>query len=58
MLDELHTTHGVHTFVAVLKTANYRSMGLLRHLEFRPATQAQADAFRPEADECVMIRLV
>lgn len=58
MLDELRTRHGVHTFVAVLKAANYRSMGLLRRLEFTPAGECQAAEFRAAPDERVMIRTV
>ena len=58
MLQELHSTYAVHTFIAVLKTANHRSMAFLRCLGFSPARQPQAAEFRPEADERVMIKTV
>lgn len=56
MLVELARSYDVHTFVAVLKTANHRSMGLLHHLGFVAATPAQAQAYEAEADETVMLR--
>jgi len=56
MLDELHSGYGVHRFVAVLKGANYRSLGLLRSLGFESASQQQALDFDPEPDEVVMIK--
>jgi RimJ/RimL family protein N-acetyltransferase len=55
MLEELRSTYSVHTVVAVLKTANHRSMELLRRLGFAPASDSQAAEFKPEADESVMI---
>ena len=58
MLEELHSTYSVHTFVAVFKTANHRSIALLRRLAFSPASQSQAAKFCPEADEQVMIKTV
>lgn len=56
MLDELQQSHRVHTFLAVLKSANFRSMALLRHLGFTPATPAQVQAYGPMADESMMSR--
>ena len=56
MLEELSSTYAVHTFVAILKTANYRSMALLKRLGFSPAAQPQAAEFRAETDESVMIK--
>lgn len=56
VLDELARHHGVHTVVAVLKRANFRSLGLLLHLGFDHATPEQAAAFEAEADEIVMLR--
>jgi RimJ/RimL family protein N-acetyltransferase len=56
VLAELSSTYSVHLFVAILKTANYRSMGLLIRLGFSPAAQPQAAVFRPEPDESVMIK--
>ena len=51
LLQELASTYGVHTFVAILKTANFRSMGLLRRLGFEPASAEQAAEFESESDE-------
>lgn len=55
MLDELAQAYPVRTFVAVLKTVNHRSMGLLRKLGFTPATDEQARAYHVEADESVLL---
>jgi [ribosomal protein S5]-alanine N-acetyltransferase len=57
MLTELAETYGVHLFVAVLKTANFRSMGLLRSLGFAPGTPSDAATFGAEGDESIMVRL-
>ena len=56
MADELVLSHGVTTLAAVLKRANYRSMGLLRRLGFTEGTAAQAAALDAEADETAMLR--
>ena len=56
MLNELQTTYRARRFVAVLKRANYRSMALLRHLGFEPATAQQAVEFGAEPDEAVMVK--
>jgi RimJ/RimL family protein N-acetyltransferase len=56
MLDELRTRHGVHTFVAVLKAANFRSEALLRSLGFEPGEPDQQARYRDEPDELVMVR--
>ena len=58
MLEELRSIYAVHTFVAVFKTANHRSMALLRSLGFSPVAQPQAAEFRPEADERVLVKTV
>lgn len=58
MLEELHTQHGVHTFLAVLKAANFRSEALLRHLGFEPGSPALQLQHRDEPDELVMERRV
>jgi RimJ/RimL family protein N-acetyltransferase len=55
MLEELRTNESAHTFVAVLKTANFRSMAFLRRLGFSPASQSLAAQVDPEPDESVMI---
>lgn len=56
MMIELAARFGVHTHVAVLKAANYRSQGLLRRLEFVEATPEQRHRYGGEADERVMVR--
>ena len=56
MLEELQTNYGVRLFVAVLKAANYRSLGLLRSLGFQSATSQQVAEFGAEPDEAVMVK--
>ena len=56
MMQELSQTYGVTMFVAVLKTANFRSMGLLRHLGFLPGSPADAEKYEAEQDEVVMVK--
>ena len=56
MLQELVQSYSVHTFVAVLKIANYRSMGLLRHLGFEPGTAEDAQTYEAEQDETVLLK--
>jgi RimJ/RimL family protein N-acetyltransferase len=56
VLQELVRSYEVHTVVAVLKTANYRSMGLLRYLGFQPGTEEDAHTYEAEQDETVMVR--
>jgi RimJ/RimL family protein N-acetyltransferase len=56
LLEELAASYGVHTFVAVLKTVNFRSMGLLSRLGFEAATAEQAAEFDSEADEVVLLK--
>jgi ribosomal-protein-alanine N-acetyltransferase len=55
MLHELAQTYGVLMFVAVLKAANFRSMGLLRHLGFAPGDPSDAERYEAEQDEVVMV---
>ena len=55
MLDELRSSYGVHTFIAVLKARNLRSLGLLRSLGFQPGDDEQTEHARDEPDEAVMI---
>lgn len=57
MLEDLRSTYSVHTFVAVFKHANYRSVALLARLGFAAANRLQAAEFRPAADERVMIKM-
>jgi RimJ/RimL family protein N-acetyltransferase len=56
MMAELGARNGVHTFVAVLKAANHRSLGLLRSLGFAAARAGEAAAYEAEADEQVMVK--
>ena len=56
MLDELASAYAVHTFVAVLKARNFRSMGLLTRLAFEPATPEQAALYEFEPDEVVLLK--
>lgn len=56
MLEELRTEYSVVLFVAVLKTANFRSMALLNRLKFQSATRSHAALFAPQSDERVVVR--
>jgi len=56
MLAELRSSYAVSAFVAVLKACNYRSLGLLRKLGFRPASTEEAAQFAVEPDEAIMIK--
>ncbi len=56
MLAELRSEYGVHTFAAVLKSGNFRSLGLLRSLGFSPASAQQVAELGGEPDELVMVR--
>jgi len=52
---ELAVQYCVHTLVAVVKAANFRSIGLLRKLGFKEATAEQAPHFEAEYDEVVYL---
>ena len=54
MLEELATEYGVHTYAAILKSRNFRSLGLLRSLGFAPAGARWLA--RAQEDEIVMIK--
>jgi len=56
MLAELRSEYGVHTFAAVLKAGNFRSLGLLRSLGFSPASAQEAAELGGAPDELVMVR--
>ena len=56
LLDELASTYQVHTIVAVLKKANYRSTGLLRKLAFSSCPEELAAEFEAEADEIILVK--
>jgi [ribosomal protein S5]-alanine N-acetyltransferase len=58
VLEELRSNYGVHTFVAVLKTANYRSMGLLQKLGFTPCPGERVSEFESLGDESILLKLV
>lgn len=55
MLDDLRDTYAVHTFVAVLKVANFRSVGLLSKIGFRPGTTEDAKLYEAEPDEDILV---
>lgn len=55
VLQELARAHAVHTVVAVLKAANFRSLGLLARLGFVPGLPADPAAAEAEADEVVRV---
>lgn len=56
MLDELAEAHGVHMFVAVLKSANFRSLAFLRHLGFVAGGTGDAETYDAEQDEVVLVK--
>jgi len=56
VLEELRAHYGVRRYVAVLKSRNVRSQGLLRRLCFEPAAEEEARSYRDEPDELVMFR--
>jgi ribosomal-protein-alanine N-acetyltransferase len=58
MLDELHSTYEVHTFVAVFKSANHRSAAFLRSLGFSPASASQTAQLEAESDEHVLVKRI
>lgn len=55
MLLELADNHQVNLFVAVLKKANFRSVGLLRKLGFAEASAEEGAPFESEDDEVVFL---
>lgn len=58
MLEELREHYAVKTFVAVLKSRNFRSEGLLRKLGFAAASSEQEAQHRDEPDELVLVKLM
>jgi [ribosomal protein S5]-alanine N-acetyltransferase len=54
MFAELARHYAVSELIAVLKAANFRSMGLLRKLGFVEVPVQEQARFEPEADETVM----
>lgn len=55
MLDDLRDTYSVDTFVAVLKTANFRSLALLAKLGFEPGTAEDAVLYEATSDETTLV---
>lgn len=55
MLEELANGYHVHTHVAVLKAANFRSLGLLQKLGFSPCPVSRLAEFAAEQDELVLM---
>ena len=55
MLDDLNDSYAVHTFVAVLKTGNFRSMGLLKKLGFELGTEEDAKLYEALPDETTLV---
>jgi len=58
MLVELESSYNVHTFIAVLKARNFRSMALLRSLGFSAGTRRAALDPAADPDELVMHKQV
>lgn len=58
MLREVSTGYDVHTFLAVLKVRNYRSLALLNHLGFKQGPPVNGPALGLEHDEIVMHKYV
>ena len=56
MLEEMVTTYSVTKFVAVLKSANYRSLGLLRKLGFVAGTIDDAETHGATSDELTLVK--
>jgi RimJ/RimL family protein N-acetyltransferase len=56
VLAELARSYEVHTAVAVLKTANHRSMGLLLQPGFQRASEEDAQTHEAQADETVLVK--
>ena len=56
LLDELVLQYGATHFAAILKSANFRSAGLLRGLGFSPGPSALVERFEVLPDEILMHR--
>ncbi len=55
MLVELAHSYEVHTFVAVLKEANFRSLGLMQKIGFTQCPAERLSEFEAEGDEVVLL---
>jgi [ribosomal protein S5]-alanine N-acetyltransferase len=58
MLEELSATYSVTRFVAVLKSVNYRSLGLLQKLGFVPGSTEDAETHGATSDELTLAKQV
>ena len=58
VIDELRSAYGVSDLYAVLKTANYRSLGLLRKFGFAPVRAPAQAPWVPEHDETTLHLMV
>lgn len=56
MLTELETGYAVKTFFAVLKSSNYRSLGLLKKLGFETVLESQLAEYDVEDDELMLVK--
>jgi [ribosomal protein S5]-alanine N-acetyltransferase len=56
MLGELFATYSVTKFVAVLKSANFRSLGLLRKLGFVAASTEDGEIHGATPDEMTLVK--
>ena len=57
MLEELRIQYGVHRYVAVFKSSNFRSSGLLRKLGFVAASAEESAEYGAEPDELTMVKV-
>jgi [ribosomal protein S5]-alanine N-acetyltransferase len=55
VFEDLARGYGVQQVVAVLKSANYRSLALLRKLGFVELSEHAGARFEPEVDETVLV---
>lgn len=55
VIEELRSAYGVTLCGAVLKARNFRSLGLLKKLEFQSASPVQRQRFGTEDDELAMV---
>ena len=56
MLEHLATAYQVRRFLATVEAGNQRSIRLLEHLDFRPATEQEAAGHRLSATERMFVR--
>jgi [ribosomal protein S5]-alanine N-acetyltransferase len=56
MIEHLATAYGVHHFTATVEAENQRSIRLLEHLDFRPATAHELAGHRLSPSERLFVR--